>query len=237
MDFNLKKGMRILENNLRITFSKSKDAIFLNHMDIMSVFEQSFIRADIKIKYSDSKKPKPLITFAEPLPRGIESVGELLDIELVEKLDIPYFIKEINKVLPSGITVLNAEYVMQGEYNIMDRVYASTYLISLVYDELKLKNKTPKQIETMKQEYEEKLKEYLEQEYILVLKKSKDRMERIDIKPRIINFDFLIDKSLEITVCSGLRKKLDPFNIMVGYREYISENIEYNIKRTKILYK
>ena len=62
-------------------------------------------------------------------------------------------------------------------------------------------------------------------------------MERIDIKPDIINFDFLIDGSLEITVCSGLRKKLDPNNIMTGYREFISENIGYNLKRTKILYK
>ena len=71
----------------------------------------------------------------------------------------------------------------------------------------------------------------------MVIKKSKNRMERIDIKPDIINFDFLIDGSLEITVCSGLRKKLDPSNIMVGYGEYISEDIKYNLKRTRILYR
>ena len=156
---------------------------------------------------------------------------------LIEKLDIPYFIKQINNVLPSGLTVLSAEYVKNDGVNIMDKVYASTYLISLIYNEEKFIDKTQRQIDEIKKNYQNKLNEYLEQDSLLVIKKSKNRMERIDIKPDIINFDFLIDGSLEITVCSGLRKKLDPSNIMVGYGEYISEDIKYNLKRTRILYR
>ena len=223
--------------NLRIVFSKSKDAIFLTHLDVMNIFEQAFIRADIKIKYTEKKKPKPMITFADPLPKGIESVGEVMEVCLEESIDISYFVKDINKVLPSGITVLNAENVNNTDNNIMDRVYASTYLISLIYDDKIFIDKTPRQIEELKLNYKNKLQEYLDQDEILFLKKSKTSMVRIDIKPDIINFDFLIDGSLEITVCSGLRKKLDPNNIMTGYREFISENIGYNLKRTKILYK
>ena len=223
--------------NLRIVFSKSKDAIFLTHLDVMNIFEQAFIRADIKIKYTEKKKPKPMITFADPLPKGIESVGEVMEVCLEESIDISYFVKDINKVLPSGITVLNAENVNNTDNNIMDRVYASTYLISLIYDDKIFIDKTPRQIEELKLNYKNKLQEYLDQDEILFLKKSKTRMERIDIKPDIINFDFLIDGSLEITVCSGLRKKLDPNNIMTGFGEVMSENIKYNLKRTKILYK
>ena len=223
--------------NLRVIFSKSKSAINFTHIDVIRTFEEAFFRTDIKIRYTDKKKPSPLITFADPLKKGIESVGEVMEISLVERLDIPYFVREINKVLPAGITVLNAEYVLDDGISIMDKVYASTYLISLIYDKRKFVDKTPRQIEEMKKNYQNKLNEYLEQDRLLILKKSKARMERIDIKQDIINFDFLIDGSLEITVCSGLRKKLDPSNIMVGYSEYISENIKYNLKRTKILYK
>lgn len=223
-------------NNLRIIFSKSKDAIFLTHIDISNIFEQSFIRADIKIKYTEKKTPKPLITFADPLPKGIESVGEIVEVNLEERLDIPYFVKQINSALPSGITVLSAEYFDDDGTSIMEKVYASTYLISLIYDNNKFIDKTPRQIEEIKRSYINNLKKYLEQDKISIVKKSKSRMERIDIKSDIINFDFLIDGSLEITVCSGLRKKLDISNLMNGYFEYISEKLNYNVKRTRILY-
>lgn len=223
-------------NNLRIVFSKSKDAIFLTHIDVSNIFEQAFIRADIKIEYTNKKKPSPIIIFADPLPKGIESVGEIVEVSLQEKLDIPYFVKQINSVLPSGLTVLSAEYFEDDGVSIMEKVYASTYLVSLIYDERKFVDKTPRQIEEMKDKYISDLKDYLEQDRISVVKKTKTRMERIDIKPDIINFDFLIDGSLEITVCSGLRRKLDISNLMKGYFEYISENLNYNVKRTRILY-
>ena len=42
-------------NSLRIVFSKSKNAVFLTHIDVFNVFEQAFIRADIKIKYTEKK--------------------------------------------------------------------------------------------------------------------------------------------------------------------------------------
>ena len=223
-------------NSLRIVFSKSKNAVFLTHIDVLNVFEQAFIRADIKIKYNEKKNLKPIIVFADPLPKRIESVGEIVEVKLEEKLDIPYFVKQINSVLPSGLTVLNAEYYEDDNVNIMEKVYASTYLISLIYDNNKFIDKTPRQIEEIKSNYINNLKKYLEQDKISIVKKSKSRMERIDIKSDIINFDFLLDGSLEITVCSGLRKKLDISNLMNGYFEYISEKLNYNVKRTRILY-
>ena len=75
-------------NSLRIVFSKSKNAVFLTHIDVFNVFEQAFIRADIKIKYTEKKNSKPIIVFADPLPKGIESVGEIVEVKLEEKLDI-----------------------------------------------------------------------------------------------------------------------------------------------------
>lgn len=223
--------------NLRVIFSKSKNAISLTHIDTIKIFEEAFLRANIKIKYTEKKKAKAIINFADPLPRGIESIAEVFEVVLIEKLDIPYFIKQINKELPKGITVLSAEYVEYDKISIMNKVYASTYLINLIYDKDKFIDKTPRQVEQIKKSYQDKLNEYLEQDSLLVLKKSKNRMESLDIKSEIINFEFLIDSSLEITVCSGLRKKLDPENIMLGYSEYIGENIQFNLKRTRILYR
>ena len=61
-------------------------------------------------------------------------------------------------------------------------------------------------------------------------------MERIDIKTSIFNYEFLLDGSLEITVSTGSKNNLKPDFIMSGYNEYIDDNIDYELKRTRILY-
>lgn len=221
---------------LRIIYSKSKEAIYLSHLDISRVFQQALVRANIPVEYSKGFNPRPEIVFAHPLSVGIESTGEIVEIILTEKIDIPYFIKDINKVMPSGITVLAAEYVDMTEKNIMSRVYAATYLITFIYDETKFIDKSKRQIEDIKKEYETKMKKFLDQREILVLKKSKDRMERIDIKTSIFNYEFLIDGSLEITLSTGSKNNLRPDFVMSGYNEYIGEEIDYNLKRTRIMY-
>ena len=69
-----------------------------------------------------------------------------------------------------------------------------------------------------------------------ILKKSKNRMERIDIKTSIFNYEFLIDGSLEITLSTGSKNNLKPDFVMSGYNEFIDENMQYHLKRTRILY-
>lgn len=221
---------------LRVIYSKSKEAIYLSHLDMIRVFETSLARANILVEHTKGYNPRPELVFAHPLSVGIESTGEIFEVSLVEDLEIPYFIRELNKVLPSGVTVLSAECINNDEKNIMSRVYAATYIIDLVYPEDKISKLNKREIEDLKDDYKKKMDEYLSQENILVLKKSKDRMERIDIRPQIIVYDFTLDRGLEITVSTGSRDNLKPDTIMAGYREYINEDIKYNVKRTKILY-
>ena len=61
-------------------------------------------------------------------------------------------------------------------------------------------------------------------------------MERIDVKTQIINYEFTLDGKLEITVATGSRTNLKPEFVLSGYKEFIDENIEFEIKRTRILY-
>lgn len=222
---------------LRITYSKSKEAIYISHLDLINVIERAFRRLNIKVTYSNGFNPRPDITFAAPLSVGIESTGEIFEIVIEEHLDIPYIIKSLNKELPSGIIFLSAEYVdLQGK-NIMARTYASIYEIRIIYNEEELAKKTKKQVEELKKWYKESMDEYLEQPNILVLKKSKNRMERIDIKPGIIDYEFLIDGAVKVSVYTGQDNNVKPDNIMIGFMEYIDKEVDYEIKRTKILVK
>ena len=118
----------------------------------------------------------------------------------------------------------------------MSRVYAATYSITFVYNEEKFKDKTKREVEDLKKYYQSKMNEFLNQREILVLKKSKERMERIDIKTQIFDFEFLLDGTLEITVSTGSKSNLKPDFIMSGYNEFIDEQMDYEVKRTRILY-
>ncbi|MNP37854.1 hypothetical protein D3C76_1313260 [compost metagenome] len=120
--------------------------------------------------------------------------------------------------------------------DIESRVYAATYEIEFLYDDNIFFGKNKSQVEDIKKWYVIKMHEYLSQTNISVIKKSINRMERIDIKPQIIEYDFLLDGSLQITVDEGPTSNLKPENIMIGYNEYIDQEIEFNIKRTKILF-
>ncbi|MEG2348737.1 MAG: TIGR03936 family radical SAM-associated protein [Clostridia bacterium] len=221
---------------LRVIYSKSKETIYLSHLDVMRLFEQALSRANITVEYSKGFNPRPEIVFAHPLSIGIESTGEVVDILITEKLEISYFIKEMNKVLPNGITILSAEYATLDEKSIMARVYAATYLITFVNNTEKFVNKTKKQIEDIKKEYIKNMDNYLSQNNILVLKKTKNRTERIDIKHQIFVYEFTLDNDLEITVATGQKNNLKPETIMSGYIEYIDEKIPYSVKRTKIVH-
>lgn len=220
----------------RAIYSKTKDSMYLSHLDILGVFEKTFRRANIPLEYSKGFNPRPEIVFAHPLSVGIESTGEIFEAILVDELPVSFVVRELNKNLPSSITVLFAEYVDMSEKNIMSRVYASTYTIEPCYSEDLFKDKNKREIEDIKTWYQNKMKEYLQQEFLLVLKKTEERAERIDIKPMIISYDFLFDGKLQITVNAGSKSNLKPEYIMNGYNEYISQELEYNIKRDKILY-
>ena len=221
---------------LRAVYSKSKESMYLSHLDIMGVFEKTFRRANIPLEYSKGYNPRPEIVFAHPLSVGIESKGEIFEAILVDELPIAYVVRELNKVLPVSITILSAEYIDLSEKNIMSRVYASTYTIEICYRNGMLLGKNKRQIEDLKMWYKLKWLQYLEQDFLLVIRKSTERMERIDIKPMIISYDFILDGSLEITVDTGSKSNLKPDTIMTGFCEYISQNLEYNIKREKILF-
>ncbi len=221
---------------LRLTYMKSKSSIYIPSIDICDVISKALIRIGAKLVYSKSRNVKPEIVNASTLPIGIESNGEICDVVIKEHIDVAYLVREINKTLPVGMIILGAQYVdMKEEIN--KRVYASTYEIELVYDDNMFYEMNKKQIEDIKEWYRSMFEEYLEESAILVLKKTPYRQERIDIKPDILEYTFLIDNRLRITVYTKKERNLNPEYIMSGYIEYINRDIKYNIKRVKILYK
>ncbi len=224
-------------HKVRLTYTKTKQAIYISSIDISDVIAKALTRVGAKLVYNEGKTKKPEIVSACTLPIGFESTGEICDVIIKDHIAEAYLVRELNKTLPQGMIINSAIYVDINEEDINKRVYAAIYEIELIHEDEKFEGKNNREIKEIKEWYLKMFSEYLSEPAILVLKKTPYRQERINIKPYLIEHEFMLDGRLRITVCTGKEKMLNPEYIIIGYVEYISEMVEYNIKRTKIIYK
>ncbi|MDR0515732.1 MAG: TIGR03960 family B12-binding radical SAM protein [Fibromonadaceae bacterium] len=119
----------------RIVFKKMGSSRFLPHQNTLSFFERALACIGIPIKFSEGFSPKPRIANTGALPLGLESLCEVISIELLEKLDLgagkTSLLKSINACFPLGLEIASIEplqgklsanvpasmdYCMLGEY-------------------------------------------------------------------------------------------------------------------------
>lgn len=96
---------------LRITFSRGEEVKYISHLDIMRLWERALRRARIPIAYSQGFSPHPKISIAAPLPIGVTSDAELMDIQVRKRVSPYFFIKTVSAELPRGIGLLGVEQV------------------------------------------------------------------------------------------------------------------------------
>lgn len=217
---------------IRFTYSKSKLALYLTNDDLIRLFEKTFKKANIEIDYY--KKNSPKIELASPLELGVESVGEIAEVVLKESVDISYFVKILNDNLPNGITILSASKVEPLDLvKLPAKVVSSDYEIKINYIKEILENKTTTEINYLEKGYQDKMKEYLGSDEVLVTKKSKNRLEKVNIRPLILDYKYNFN-TLDVRVVSNEKENLRPETIMEGFSEYIDSKVYFDAKRTKI---
>jgi radical SAM-linked protein len=64
-------------------YSKTGDARFIAHLDLMRFWQRALRRAGVEVMFSEGFNPHARIAFGPPLPVGVESIGEYVDIEVL----------------------------------------------------------------------------------------------------------------------------------------------------------
>lgn len=91
----------------RILFSKTSDAVWMSHLDLMRLFQRAFKRAGLALTHTQGYNPRPSVSIALPLSVGVESVCELLDFDLEgERVSCDEITARLNAALVPGIRVL-----------------------------------------------------------------------------------------------------------------------------------
>ena len=90
--------------NVRLRFSKTFDARYISHLDLMRCFSRAIKQSGVDAWYTEGFNPHLYITFALPLSLGQESICEVADIKLNGTMD-QYLAERINRCLPFGVEI------------------------------------------------------------------------------------------------------------------------------------
>jgi radical SAM-linked protein len=93
---------------LVFSFMKTGAAVFISHLDLMTVFERAIMRAGYAARFTEGFNPKPRLEFANPLSLGLESMEEIAGVDLHDFDSEESYIARMNRSLPPGLTLLRA---------------------------------------------------------------------------------------------------------------------------------
>lgn len=181
-------------------FSVRGPLAFLSHLELMKVFRQSFRRSELPISFSEGFNPHMKLSFAIAKGVGLESEGELLEIETDIEIDEIKFLERINKVIPEGLKVkiLKEKTISTKSLSSMLRKakYMLEYGDGLSGDE-----------------YNTIIADKLNKSEILMEVKTKKSFGVKDIKEYILDWNFS-DNGVIIEVCAGSDKNLRIDNLL-----------------------
>lgn len=195
----------------RLLFTKTGDAVWMSHLDLMRLMQRAFKRAGLPLKHTQGYNPRPSVSIALPLSVGVESVCELLDFDLDgETVSCEEITSHLNNALIPGVQVLQT---YENGRKIKDLALLSCE-ITLEYD-----NGVP-------EEAVDWIGALFTRESLTVEKKGKNGMTQQDIIPMIrqIGLAQMDEKTLVLgaLVCCQ-NPSLNPMQLVVAIQAYAPE--------------
>lgn len=116
---------------LRVTFARGDEMKYITHLDVMRFWERALRRAEIPVAYSEGFSPHPQIALAAPLPVGVTSDAELMDVFLESVMTPAAFAERLEPQLPSGVRVIHVEEAGLTLPSLQAEVRAAAYDVDI----------------------------------------------------------------------------------------------------------
>jgi radical SAM-linked protein len=121
---------------IRLIYTKSGNLRFIGHLDLQSLWERAFRRADLPMQFSQGFSPKVRLNLASALPLGIISNCEVIDFWLVRPTPLEEIHQALAGALPAELQILSLEFVPLSMPSLQSSLQASEYLV-IFGDEVK----------------------------------------------------------------------------------------------------
>ncbi len=188
---------------------------FIGHLDVMRFFQKLMRRADVDICYTTGFSPHQIMSFSAPLGLGVTSEAEYVDIEVYSTQSSSEMLRRLNATVVEGIQILSYRRLPDTAKNAMSIVTASDYRLTF-RDGYAPSDPT---------EFWQKVDEFLKQDCITVIKKTKKSEKEVDIRPLIHQYH-VDESSIFLRVATGSVQNLKPELVLEAF--YEANHMEWN---------
>ncbi len=205
---------------VRVFFAKEGRLKYISHLDVTRCLARVFKRSGLPIWYTQGFNPHAYLTFALPLPLGVESQCESFDFRLTEEVSYEEVCDRLNAVLPDDLRVLRAAVPVMEPGAICWADYRLTF-----------RDTDPAAGEA--------LDRLLAAERLPVIKKTKKGEQEIDLKEKmaILNVSKTADELvLEMRLPAGGTLNWSPMLVTGAYNELLGREPYWTgLERTAVL--
>jgi radical SAM family uncharacterized protein/radical SAM-linked protein len=120
------QAVSLAKTRFRVKYSKGPEVRFISHLDMTRVWLRVISRAGLPVAYSQGFSPHPKVSFGPPLPLGVTSRGEYLDIQLDRPVSAET-VSGLQNHLPRGITISSIRPIMSDARSITELAEAADY--------------------------------------------------------------------------------------------------------------
>jgi len=116
---------------LRVRFRRGEEVKYISHLDITRLWQRAFHRAEIALAYSEGFNPRPRISLAAPLPVGVTSEAELMDIYCTRLVSPHWFTGAVSQQLPPDVEILQVYQIDLSQPSLPSQVRFAEYKVEV----------------------------------------------------------------------------------------------------------
>ncbi len=182
---------------LKVVYSKQGQAKYFGHLELVNIVLRALRRAGIPLKFSKGFHPKPLISFEDPLPVGLEGQKEHFYLEVAADFNAQSLLERLNPQLPGGLRAIDCQPA--GPRALRNNLTAALYMVTKkdgFFDEKELTNfnNSP--------------------EVIYRRTNRKGKTKELDLKKLVLNIELLAPDRLQMTLRSEPGKTVRPPEVL-----------------------
>ena len=185
-----------MDKKYLIRFSKRGTLRFSGHLDLLRAFGRTARRAGLPAAYSQGFNPHMLLTFAFPLPLGMESASDYAELVLIEEIEPAQLAARLNENAPEGLKIIGAREMPSGETGTASLLCAADYSYRFEPDE----------------NIGKVLNDILSSASLVVPKKTKSGIKDEDIRRDIFSLEcnYNDETEIEMRIAAGSVRFLHP---------------------------